>query len=127
MSTTGIMVGLLGLVILFLSPIFARIRQDSFIHRPWWARILPEPEDSSSLIIAFVCMGLLLLLIGIAMALPDDVATSVLPFLGVCFLPLAAGMVISFVFWRLGGSLDLEDAQPPERSKNDDFIDQIRL
>lgn len=127
MSTTGLMVGLLGLVILCLAPILARIQQDSFIHRPWWAQILPEPEDSNPLIIGFVCLGLLLLLIGIAMALPDDVAASVLPFLGVCFLPLAAGMVISLVFWRLGGSLDLEDTQPPERSKKDDFLDRIRL
>ncbi len=104
MSTDGLILCIAGVVMLCLAPILARIEHDWFTHSPFrWLRIIPDPQDSSPLIIAYGCMGLVLLLVGVAMSLPVDVAKAVAPYLGVCVLPLVAGAAASAFLWRLGG------------------------
>ncbi len=106
MSTNPLILCIAGVVILCSAPILARMKHDQFTHSPFrfrWFRIIPSPPDSSPLIIAYGCMGLVLLVVGVAMSLPVDVAKAVAPFLGVCVLPLGAAAAVSYALWRLGG------------------------
>lgn len=106
MSTNALTLCIVGVVILCSAPILARIEHDWFIHSPFrfrWFRLKPNPPDSSPLIIAYGCMGLVLLVVGVAASLPHDVVIAVAPYLGICVLPLVAAAGVSYVLWRLGG------------------------
>lgn len=103
MSRDALILCIVGVVILCLAPILAKMQHYWFNHGPFSFFHIHSLPDSSPLIIAYGCIGLLLLLFGVAISLPHDVVTAVAPFLGICVLPLVAGAAVSLCIWRLGG------------------------